>query len=89
MTMNEAIAEVKSGIIDRVRGCGCATINMADGRQYHLVSEYGEPLVERFAPDGELLERTEPANITGAVDHVDWCVDQLGGFFPRRTEFLT
>lgn len=79
MTMNEAIAEVKSGIINGVRGCGCATIHMEDGREYHLVSEYGEPLVERFADDGDLVERTEPANITGIVDHVEWGVDELGG----------
>jgi len=78
MNMNEAIAQVKEGI-NRVRGCGCATIHMEDGRQYHLVSEYGEPLVERFADDGELLERTAPDNIAGAVDRVEWSVDQLGG----------
>lgn len=81
MNMSEAIEEVKSGIITRVRGVGCATIHMEDGRQYHLVSEIGEPLVERFSIAGELIERTEPGNISGAVDRVDWSVDQLGGIY--------
>lgn len=79
MNMNEAVADVKAGIIDRVRGCGCATIHMEDGRLYHLVSEYGEPLVDRFTADGELVERTEPSRIEGIVYRIDWSVDQLGG----------
>jgi len=78
MKIKEAVDEVRGGVIRGVRGVGCASIIMTDGRVYGLVDEYRD-LVERF--DGELSERVPYDDIAGEVDHVDWTVDELGGLY--------
>lgn len=80
MTVEEAIKEVKDGIIPGVRGVGCAPIHMADGRVYYLSSEYTD-LVECFSGTGDLVERLDACDVEGDVDRVDWTVDELGGTY--------
>ena len=80
MKMLKAMAEVKSGTIDNVRGVGCATITMVDGREFGVVDQH-ETLVERFTDAGELIERVEASDVAGDADSIRWSVDELGGVY--------
>ena len=79
MTINQAIAEIRAGIMEGIRGVGTATINMADERCYHLVHAHGPPMLARYSSDGELAEQLPADEIVGDVAHVSWRVDELGG----------
>ena len=79
MTVTDAVADIKRRIIPGVRGAGCFAIDMVDGREYVLVSEYGEPLVERFSAGGQLIERLPADEVEGDVTEIRCRVDELGG----------
>jgi hypothetical protein len=81
MNVSEAMAAVKADIRPGLRGVGSATIVLADGREYGVVSEL-DILVERFSADGELIERVEASEVAGAVAEIRWRVDESGGVYP-------
>lgn len=53
---------------------------MDDGRRYHVVDQY-MTLVEQFTPSGELIERLEAVQVSGAVSQIEWSTDESGGVY--------
>lgn len=79
MNVMEAATQIAEGVILGVRGVGCASIHMADGREYIVVSEVESPLrVERFSQTGDLVERQPASEIAGEVEEIVWRVDETG-----------
>jgi len=78
MTINEALRELRAGVVVGKRGEGCAAIVMTDGRRYSLMPD---GCLARFDGDGNTLEWRQPADIAGTVESVDWTCDETGALF--------
>lgn len=80
MNMTEAMKSVKRHTIEGIRGVGCATIHMEDGRTYTVVSQH-RVLVERFSDDAELIERCKATQVNGEVESISWTCDESGAIY--------
>jgi hypothetical protein len=76
-------AAVEIVLDDRFRAPGCAKIVMVDGREYHVLNGPGRGSVERYSPDGTLIERVDAQNVGGLVNFIQWSRDELGGIYIR------
>jgi len=81
MKIADAIREITRGTKAGIRGPGCAAIEMADGRVYTLACEHSTPMLERYSPEGDLIEQKPAESVDGTVRSVSWSCDELGGIY--------
>jgi len=79
MTILEAVAIVKNGTINGVRGTGCATIVAADGRRYSL--DCDAPILLRAIPEEDRMEQIAVADYHGEIESVEWSCDDSGAIY--------
>lgn len=82
MTINQAIQEVRDGLIDGVRGYGTAALEADAGNHYVLLEEGTSLVLCRFDEEGNCVERFSPAStFPGRIANIRWSCDQSGGLY--------